>query len=291
MADLLNRTKNVINSSQNIIIFTKGRDNEESYNTGLSLYSSLKKMGKNVKLNSDSEDNTYSILVNIEDKEIKEVSYDKKDGWLQFDLILEDGIIRKNDVVFQEPEIFDESLIDLIITIGIKKLPELGDVLEKKFKLFYELPILNIDNQEFNEKFGQFNLVKENYSLPAIVSELLQKPTLQKKSHVSEVLKNLSINDKIKIPILCLKEKDFSDLPKDLNHIIKELKETSPTFLLLWEQEGLLGGVMHSNIEKYLEVIEDNFSAQRKNQSVLFYEKNTNILNIKEKIINKIWRA
>lgn len=50
---------------------------------------------------------------------------------------------------------------NLIITLGISSLETLEDFYEANFKLFFSLPIINIDNQEKNTEFGKINLIEK----------------------------------------------------------------------------------------------------------------------------------
>ena len=48
---------------------------------------------------------------------------------------------------------------DLVIVLGCQNLDSLGEIREKNGDLFFEVPIVNIDNASANENFGQINLV------------------------------------------------------------------------------------------------------------------------------------
>ena len=62
---------------------------------------------------------------------------------------------------------------DLVITLGCSDLEKLGDMKEKNSDLFFEVPVVNIDNSNSNENFGQINLVDINApSVSEIVAEL-----------------------------------------------------------------------------------------------------------------------
>lgn len=65
---------------------------------------------------------------------------------------------------------------DLIILLGCANLDQLGLLKEKNSDLFFEVPIINIDNSSSNENFGQFNLVELTASSVAeAVAELAKK--------------------------------------------------------------------------------------------------------------------
>ncbi|MFA5871765.1 MAG: hypothetical protein WC858_03490 [Parcubacteria group bacterium] len=48
---------------------------------------------------------------------------------------------------------------DLIFILGCSDLEKLGDVKNKNSDLFFEVPVVNIDNSSTNENFGQINLI------------------------------------------------------------------------------------------------------------------------------------
>ena len=59
---------------------------------------------------------------------------------------------------------------DLIITIGIAKLTDLDNLYSSNQSFFTEKPLINIDNQSQNTRFGRVNIVDQN---SASVSELV----------------------------------------------------------------------------------------------------------------------
>ena len=168
MIDLINRAKNILESAQNVAIFPIASFNHEAYQTSLALYYSLKKLGKNAKIiNPDqyqgnlfpeNPQKKFSISINTQGKEIDEIFYEKQDDCIKLDFLMPSGSIEEGDIIISSK---DESEFDAVITVGISRLPDLDELLEQNFKLFYEKPIINIDNSLENEKYGQVNLVKK----------------------------------------------------------------------------------------------------------------------------------
>ncbi len=168
MIDLINRAKNILESAQNVAIFPIASFNHEAYQTSLALYYSLKKLGKNAKIiNPDqyqgnlfpeNPQKKFSININTQGKEIDEIFYEKQDDCIKLDFLMSSGSIEEGDIIISSK---DESEFDAVITVGISRLPDLDELLEQNFKLFYEKPIINIDNSLENEKYGQVNLVKK----------------------------------------------------------------------------------------------------------------------------------
>ena len=65
---------------------------------------------------------------------------------------------------------------DLIVVLGCSDLERIGEIKEKNSDLFFEVPILNIDNSSTNENFGQVNLVDiMASSLSEILAGLFKK--------------------------------------------------------------------------------------------------------------------
>lgn len=84
----------------------------------------------------------------------------------------EKGIIDPRDLSFA-PAKFP---YDLIFTIGLEDKEKAGKINEEMPDLFYEVPIINIDNSSENTNFGQFNLVKITASSTSeILSEILKE--------------------------------------------------------------------------------------------------------------------
>lgn len=196
MIDLIDRAKNILDNANNVALFPIGSQDNQAYQSALALYHSLKKLGKNVKLidpanydgdlAKDNSQKNFSITIDLTQKEIGEISYDKKDDLLKLDFEVLSGNITQDDVVFLSGVPND---FDAIITIGVQRLPDLEDVLDENFKLFYEKPIINIDNNVFNEKFGQVNLIKQGPIAKTIIILLNSfNKKLKKEREVLEAL-------------------------------------------------------------------------------------------------------
>jgi len=184
MSDLINRVKNVLDKSRNIWIFPSPDTNKESLQASLALYYSLNKLGKNANLMTHqdiSEDlqeitnknnaQTASILINVANKEVKELSFEKNGNFVKIDLDLKGSQVSLDDITISTPP--ESKNPDLIFTVGVQRLSDLEDLLEENFRIFYEKPIVNIDNKDNNEKFGQINFINTSYDLTKIIGYLL----------------------------------------------------------------------------------------------------------------------
>lgn len=132
---------------------------------------------------------------------------------------------------------------DLVIVIGSPDKEHLGKVYEENPDIFYEVPIINIDNHSDNELFGQVNLVDITASSHAeILAEILEKSTLEKiNEQVSETLLSgiisatESFQKKNTTPKALQIASRLMDRGADQQKIIRSLYKTQPLHLLkLW---------------------------------------------------------
>lgn len=180
----LNQAKNLIGKSHSVLILPPHELEGDTLASALALFSTLKKMGKNANVMIDkipdkfkfleewqSENpNDFVISVDTSGKEISKMRYEKQNGGLKIYLTLNRGELNSKDVSF--PMASQSS--DLLVTIGLESLEGLGDFFEQNSRLFYETPILNIDNHSSNENFGEVNLVDANSSSSEILTNLIR---------------------------------------------------------------------------------------------------------------------
>lgn len=173
--DALSQVKNLIEGSQNILIVPSPQVLGDSLSSSLALLFTLRKMGKNANILIDKIPENFQFLANLEpfssrdfvisidgsEKEIGEMRYEKNEKGLKIYLTLNKGKISEQDVAFstlgQNP--------DLVIALGIKSAKDLN---------CYRAPMLNIDNQPFNENFGEINLIETTNSLTEISLNLIK---------------------------------------------------------------------------------------------------------------------
>lgn len=132
---------------------------------------------------------------------------------------------------------------DLAIVIGSPDKEHLGKVYEENPDIFYELPIINIDNHSDNELFGQLNLVDITASSNAeILADILSKSALGKMNEqVNESLlagiitATDSFQKKNTTPKALQIASHLMDQGADQQKIIRSLYKTQPLHLLkLW---------------------------------------------------------
>lgn len=194
--DSLSLAQNLIERSQAISIFLARNIDEDGFGAGLALFYTLKKMGKNVNLffekippkfqfllnNLSAADpkpadffKKFIISINTSGKEILEMFYEKNEKDLKIYLTLNGGEITERDIAFSSFNPSPPQKSDLVITLGAQSLEDLGIFFEQNPNLFYELPILNIDNYPSNENFGEINLIEiTSPSLSEILTDLIK---------------------------------------------------------------------------------------------------------------------
>ena len=180
----LQESKQLISEAKNIYLIPSKEP--EAIALTLALFYTLKDSGKNVNLLIENFPENLKFLVpsldfisypknfviSIPSKiaNITQIFYEKNDEALKIHLTLENGNIKKDNIAFY----FAEKKPDLIITIGIKNYSEqLSDRLDS-FGFLLDSPILNIDNEQENKKFGKINLLG-NSSLTEIILSLIKE--------------------------------------------------------------------------------------------------------------------
>lgn len=163
----------LINRGQKILIAAPESINGDALGGALALVGALEKLGKNVQLvipkelpqkfhflptkNSLSYDKFQEreFVLSIEDPEdhINNLYYEKKDGLLHIYLNTKKKIEEKD---FRVKSFHP---FDLIFTINSQDFENLGKAFEHNPELFFETPVINVDNHPANENFGEINLV------------------------------------------------------------------------------------------------------------------------------------
>jgi len=92
------------------------------------------------------------------ENQIKNLYYQKSNGLLHLYLGGEKKI-EERDIQIRPSHIFD-----LIFTINVQEFSHLGKIFEQNPELFFDTPIINIDNHPNNQNIGQINLVDINSS-------------------------------------------------------------------------------------------------------------------------------
>lgn len=193
MPDNFKHVADKLNTAGNVLVVLSPAPTADTVAAGLALSSYLRKMEKDaIVLAADGSLNprvdflsgydqvvrelnvTKSFVIDVSTvrTQISELSYKKEGDNLAVYLKPKSGQFSPEDVSFRESKF----PYDLVVTIGVAKLEDLGDFYGKFAELFFETPILNIDFRGVNESFGQFNLVDLNAaSQSEIVFDLISE--------------------------------------------------------------------------------------------------------------------
>ena len=132
---------------------------------------------------------------------------------------------------------------DLVFVIGSPDKEHLGKIYEDNPDIFYEVPIVNIDNHSQNELFGQVNMVELTASSVAeIVADLIDKsaPDLIDEPIAESLLAGIiaatdSFQKKNTTPKALQLASRLMDKGADQQKIVRALYKTQPLHLLkLW---------------------------------------------------------
>jgi len=299
--------KSQVESAESVLILTRSKPSSDAIATSWGLFHLLKGLGKNPTLlecNSQTEKIKFLPRPDQIENEIKGA----RDFVLSFsttrnkiiDFRTENKIDTFDIYITPEKETIDPrdfSFIpakfkyDLVIILGCQNLDGLGEIREKNSDLFFEVPIINIDNSNANENFAQINLVDMTASSIAEVLTGIAKSKWEKQvtSGISQCLltgliaATSNFQNKKTTPQTFLSASWLIEKGANQQEIIRSLFKTqSFPFLKLWgrvmarlnwdEKLGLAWSMI--SIEDFvqsrtkpvelpliLEKIKDNFSA------------------------------
>jgi len=249
----LNQAIRIISQASNILVLGPENPNFDELSSAFSLYYTLNKTDKLVnhclnKLNGnypqifEPEVLPKTFLITIKSDDVSQLYYEKQKKLLKIFLTTKNKLVNENDIKISSPEPETQSLekCDLIITVGLKNLELLGDLYDKNFKLFYQTPILNIDNNASNNRFGNFNLIVENQPIATLLNTLIKSANykIDKKTKlwmlfgIIDYLKNKETNPETlkTISELMSAEVNFKEL---IEYLYKENQQNNQTRLLI----------------------------------------------------------
>jgi nanoRNase/pAp phosphatase (c-di-AMP/oligoRNAs hydrolase) len=134
-------------------ILTKFDEKRNSFQKPLNIFSFLPEFEK-IKTDPASLQQ-FVISLNTSEASVKTIKYKMGNGSLKFFITPEQGSFTPDDIqAHPAPKNYD-----LIITLNAQDPESLEDIYENNTELFYNTPIINIDNHSGNEEFGAINLV------------------------------------------------------------------------------------------------------------------------------------
>ena len=214
----LNQATKIISQSDDILVLGAKNPDFDELSSAYSLSYTLNKTGKLVNRYLEKIPDNYSgifdsttllkkFVITINSDDISQLYYEKQKKLLKIFLTTKEKFVDEKDIKIEpannalgnnmdKPAQLEKC--DLIITVGLKNLELLGELYDKNFKLFYQTPILNIDNKKSNNRFGNFNLINENQPIAVILNRLIESANyrLDKKSKlwlllgIADFLKN-----------------------------------------------------------------------------------------------------
>jgi len=188
MEGIKQQISKLINKSNNILVAAPENINGDALGSALALVSALKKINKSARLlipeeippkfqflpktnslsHSYFQEREFVLTIKNPDGHINNLYYEKKDGLLHI------YFKTKNKIKENDFRINHSLPFDLIFTINSQDYENLGKAFKHNSELFFETPVVNIDNHPANEHFGEINLIDITFSsVSEIVMELI----------------------------------------------------------------------------------------------------------------------
>ncbi len=175
--------KKIITEAKSICLIPSKKE-PESVSAALALFYTLKDLGKNVNVLIDtipenlqflipsldfiSQPQNFVIAVPRSIADVSQIYYEKNEQHLKIHLTLQKGQLKKDHIDFYA----EQAKPDLIITLGIANFQqELAGRLDA-FAFLLDTPILNIDTNDANTKFGKISIIQPT-SLTEITLSLI----------------------------------------------------------------------------------------------------------------------
>jgi len=187
------KIKEAVHAAGEISILTPKNPSRDATGAALALFFSLKSIDKLVNLPTVSkipqelsepgqENKKKTFLISLA-KEISEIYYEKKDGKVNLYLKPKTGEIEIKDLSFKtvsdrpKNDLRDPSgrRSDLVIAVGLPNFQDIEDIVEESpDKYSLDMKIINLDNSKTNQKYADFNLVKDFPSLSQVCAYFLK---------------------------------------------------------------------------------------------------------------------
>ena len=186
MLDDIQQFRQLVEEKKNILITFKKNGDGDAIGSALALLLYLEKKHKNVDIvchdfvlpkhfdfltkseqikSVISDLQKFILSVEVKTAGVKELSYDLKDGILRIYITPKQGALHQDSVKTAQSDF----KYDLIIVVNTPDLASLGALYENNTELFFKTPVINIDHESENERFGQLNLINLTASSTAEV--------------------------------------------------------------------------------------------------------------------------
>jgi nanoRNase/pAp phosphatase (c-di-AMP/oligoRNAs hydrolase) len=174
-SESITQTINLLKQAQNILILPASSTNLDAVASSLAVKEFLSRLEKTAKvLTLSPVSKKFSFLpgvneagpavelsknllieIKLDKTDLSELNYQKSKDKLEIFVSPKSGDLESSDVAVK-PGVYP---FDAILTLGIGSLESLGQFYERHASMFFEIPVVNIDNSPGNENFGQINLV------------------------------------------------------------------------------------------------------------------------------------
>ena len=125
---------------------------------------------KDIRFTSELEPHGFVVRLKSIDAKVKDVKWEEKDGEINLYISADNGKLDRKAIVKSGGTNYEK-----IITIGIQKLDELGEIYIEHKELFNSLEVVNIDIASNNSHFGKTEFVKPDASsLSEVAFEFLE---------------------------------------------------------------------------------------------------------------------
>jgi len=188
----------LIERSNRILLCTHRKPDGDAVGSIMGLTTALKLMGKEVTAAcADQLPDSFSFLPQVDqitqhvpggndfvvtldcnETDVDRLKYHLEDNKIHIVITPKNGRFQKDNVSFQERS----SNYDLIITVDVADIPQLGKLYEENMELFTNTPMINIDHHISNTEFGKINLIDVAASSTAEILYRLIKELQKKES-------------------------------------------------------------------------------------------------------------
>lgn len=192
--DSSQQLQNILKDAKQALILVAENFRGDAVGSAWAMYYFLKKIGCDVSIVVPKNDNVaerfaflpkpedaiesllgardFVLSFNTEHNKITNVRTERIDSELRIYITPEKGSIDPRDFSF----IPAKFKYDVVIVLGSPDKESLGKTYEENPDIFFEVPVINIDNHGENENFGQLNIVDITASSTSeIVADLIQK--------------------------------------------------------------------------------------------------------------------
>lgn len=165
----------LLERSKRILLVTHRKPDGDAVGSIMALFTALKLLGKDaVATCSDRVPDLFRFLSGTEEvaqevpgnrdfivtldcdkTEVDRLKYQLEDNKIHIVVTPKKGRFLKENVSFSQKQ----EGIDLIITVDVAAISQLGKVYEENTELFAQVPVVNIDHHVSNPGFGKFNLI------------------------------------------------------------------------------------------------------------------------------------